>query len=131
MIRNQMILIAGSAFLVAAMVLAGCLQDTGGQGPDSGTQAPAPTGTQGRYGGPRFQPNLTAAADKLGVSQEQLEAALNMTVQGASGRMNLTSAAGQLGVTRQQLADALGFQFNASRGQLNGSRQRPGPGTTT
>jgi len=103
--------------LVAAMAFAGCMQGTGNSGQVPGGPGPATGGTPPRYEGPRFAPNITAAADTLGVSREQLEAALNST---SPGRMNLTSAAEQLGVTRQQLADALGFQFNASR-------QRPGP----
>ena len=71
-----------------------------------------------RYTGPRFQPNITIAAEKLGVTTQQLENALNTSFQGS---MNLTSAAQQLGVTTQQLADALGFHFNAS-----GQQQGPG-----
>lgn len=121
---DRIFLIAGSVLLVTAMILAGCVQDNGSSAQPGSTQpvdgqAP-PTGTPSQYSGPRFQPNLTAAAERLGVTQEQLENALNTTFQ---GRMNLTYAAQQLGVTTQQLADALGFHFNASR-------QRPYPGAT-
>jgi hypothetical protein len=114
----RILLVAGSVLLVTTMVLAGCVQDNGNSTQVGGGQAPSPAGTPPQYNGTRFQLNLTAAAEKLGVTQQQLEAALNMT---SHGRMNLTSAAEQLGVTGQQLADALGFRFNASI-QRAGSR---------
>jgi hypothetical protein len=127
---DRICLIAGSALLVTAMVLAGCLQDNGGsvqpgsvqpvQVQPAGGLAPSPGGSPSPYNGTGFHPNFTAAAEKLGVTRQQVEAALNTTFQ---GRMNLTYAAQQLGVTTQQLADALGFRFNASW-------QRPGPGVT-
>jgi hypothetical protein len=125
-----MFLLVGSVLLVTALILAGCVQDNGGsaqpgsvqpgQAQPAGSMGPSPAGSPSRYSGTGFHPNLTAAAGKLGVSSQQLEAVLNTTFQ---GRMNLTYAAEQLGVTPQQLADALGFRLNASR-------QRSGPGAT-
>jgi len=113
------LLFAGAVLLVAAMIASGCVQDNGsstqvpaGQatpGPGAGSGAGARYG--GQNGGQRFQPNFTAAAQQLGVTEQQLRDALNTTSQ---GRRNLTAAAQQLGVTSQQLADALGFRFNAS-----------------
>jgi len=116
----RILLVAGSVLLVISMVLAGCVQDNGSSAQAGSGQEPSPAGTRPQYNGPRLEPNLTAAAEKLGVPQQRLEAALNMT---STGRMNLTSAAEQLGVTRQQLDDALGFRFNASM-------RRPGPRVT-
>jgi len=120
--KNGIFLIVGSLLVACAVILTGCVQANGN--PDlSGSigQSPVPDGTaHPRFSGQGFHPNITAAADKLGVSPEQLDAVLNTTFQ---GRMNLTYAAQQLGVTTEQLADALGFRFNASR-------MRPGPGGT-
>ena len=101
------------------MIVEGCVQDNGSSSQSTGGQVP-PSGSPFQYNGTRFHPNLTAAAETLGVTQQQLENVLNTTFQ---GRMNLTYAAEQLGVTTQELSDALGFHFNASR-------QRPGPGAT-
>ena len=109
--EKRIFLIPGSILPVTAMILAGCLQDNGSSARTANGRSPSPAGTPSQYAGPRFQPNLTAAAEKLGMTRQQLEAALNITFQ---GRMNLTYAAQQLGVTTQQLADALGFRFNAS-----------------
>jgi hypothetical protein len=117
---NNPFLIAGSVLLVAVMILAGCVQNNGISTQTTGGQPMSSAASSSLANGTRFHPNLSAAAAKLGVAQEQLENVLNTTFQ---GRMNLTYAAQQLGVTTQQLADALGFRFNASR-------QRPGPGTT-
>ncbi len=117
---NRVFLILGSVLLVAVMILAGCTQDTGISTQPAGARARPAAGSPYQFNGSRFHPNLTAAAEKLGVNQQQLETVLNTTFQ---GRMNLTYAAQQLGVTTQELSDALGFQFNASR-------QRPGPGMT-
>jgi phage gp37-like protein len=119
--EHGIFLIAGLVLVVCAVILAGCVQDNGTPAQvTTGGQPRVPAGTPSRYSGQGVHPNLTAAAEKLGVTQQQLGAALNLTSQ---GRMNLTQAAQQLGVTTQQLADALGFQFNASR-------QRPYPGAT-
>jgi hypothetical protein len=117
--ENEMFLIAGSFLVVCAVILAGCVQDdvTPAQS-GTGGQPPIPAGTPGRFSGQGFHPNLTAAAEKLGVTREQLDAVLNTTLE---GRMNLTYDAQLLGVTPEQLADALGLRFNASR-------TRPGPG---
>jgi len=120
--KKELFLIVGSLLVACAVILSGCVQAngnpdqsaTGGQSPNSGgTSHP-------RFSGQGFHPNITAAAEKLGVSPEQLDAVLNTTFQ---GRMNLTYAAQQLGVTTGQLADALGLRFNASG-------TRPGPGET-
>ncbi|HXW98782.1 MAG TPA: hypothetical protein VEI51_03575 [Methanomicrobiales archaeon] len=107
------LLFAGAVLLVAAMIASGCVQDNGSPAQVPGGQATPTPGTGPRYGGQgqRFQPNFTAAAEKLGVTEQQLRDALNTTFQ---GRRNLTAAAQQLGVTTQQLSDALGFRFNAS-----------------
>ena len=118
---DRIVLIAGSVLLVTAMILAGCVQGNGSPAQATGGQAPSPTGTPPRYTVPRFQPNITIAAEKLGVTTQQLDDALNITFQ---GRMNLTYAAQQLGVTTQQLADALGLPFNASG-------ERPDAGATS
>ncbi len=64
---------------------------------------------------------LTQAAEKLGVTEQALADALNVTT---NEPVNLNAAAGQLGVTPQQLMDALGlpalptkFAINASSGK--------------
>ena len=49
---------------------------------------------------------LTQAAEKLGVTEQALANALNVTT---NTPVSLKSAAGQLGVTQQQLMDALGL----------------------
>lgn len=70
------------------------------------------SGGNPQYHGQNFLTNvtlLTSAADKLGVSEQDLQNALTMTSNATSGRPNLTAAAQQLGITQQQLTDALGF----------------------
>ncbi|HUH78816.1 MAG TPA: hypothetical protein VLY83_02860 [Methanoregula sp.] len=60
---------------------------------------------------------LTAAAGKLGVSEQDLKNALNSTANATSGRPNLSAAAQQLGITQQQLMDAMGFPAGGFRGR--------------
>jgi len=124
--RNTIVILIVSAILVAGIIVAGCLQDNGSSsGQSAGAQAPPPSGTPpvGSQYQNRFQnilsntTVLTAAAEKLGVTEQQVENAFN-TTQG-QGHVNLTVAAQQLGVTVQQLADALGMHFNASMGRHN------------
>ena len=108
---TRIILVAVAVVLAAAVIASGCVQNNGTQAQSPNGPVTTGPGSPPRYSGQRFQPNLTAAAEKLGVSEQDLETALNTTFQ---GRMNLTGAAQRLGVTTQELADALGFHFNAS-----------------
>jgi len=133
----RILLFTGAVMLVASMIASGCIQDIGSSMQSMGGQVSPPAGSPSS--GQRSQLNLTAAAGKLGVSEQDLENALNTTFQGRvnltgtaqqlgvttqqladalnttfQGRVNLTATAQQLGVTTQQLADALGIQFNAS-----------------
>ena len=130
--RSIAILIA-SAIIIAGILVTGCVQDAGRSSDQStGTQAPpaAPqnnpvtagqtnqqiqnagipgAGSQRHYQGQGFLSNvtvLTAAAEKLGVSEQDLQNALTSS---GGGRQNLTAAAQQLGITRDQLAAALGI----------------------
>jgi len=113
------VLLAGSLLLVAAVVLSGCVQDNTTTGQAPGIRGTPAAGSEPGPRGQAFHPNLTAAAAKLGVTEQDLQKALNITFQ---GRRNLTVAAQQLGVTTRQLADAMGFSFNAS--MPNGSLPR-------
>jgi hypothetical protein len=58
--ENGILLVAGSVFLVNAVVLAGCMQDKGGSIPAGDSQTLSPASTPPSYSGPRSQPNLTA-----------------------------------------------------------------------
>ena len=111
MSNARMVLFAAAIMLAAGMIASGCVQDNAGSTQSPNSPVTPGAGSKPRYSGQRYQPNLTAAAENLGVSEQELETALNTTFQ---GRMNLTGAAQRLGVTTQQLADALGFHFNAS-----------------
>jgi hypothetical protein len=70
---------------------------------------------------------FSAAAVKLGVSEDTLRAALNTT---AGGRPNLTAAAQQLGVTPAQLTDALGIPSGGFRGRSGNNATAPAATTT-
>ena len=104
------VLLGGLLLLVVAIALAGCMQNNNTTMQTTGTPG-TPAGSGSGPRGQGFHPNITAAAAKLGVTEQALQTALNTTFQ---GRRNLTMAAQQLGVTTQKLADALGFSFNAS-----------------
>jgi len=105
------VLLGGLLLLVVAIALAGCVQDNATTMQTPGTGGNPVAGSMSGPRGQGFHPNFTAAAAKLGVTEQALQTALNTTFQ---GRRNLTMAAQQLGVTTQKLADALGFSFNAS-----------------
>ena len=62
------------------------------------------SGPQGGAGGPQI-PDLAAAAEQLGVAEEELEAALGDPSQGPP---DFAAAAAELGVTEAELMDALG-----------------------
>jgi hypothetical protein len=86
-----------------------------------------------QFGGQNFLTNqtlLTAAADKLGVSGQDLQNALSSTTNTSSGRPDLSAAAQQLGVSQQQLTDALGLGFPAggSRSGRGNATAYPAPG---
>jgi hypothetical protein len=84
-----------------------------------------------QFGGQNFLTNqtlLTAAADKLGVSEQDLQNALSTATNTTSGRPDLNAAAQQLGVSQQQLTDALGFPAGGSRGGRGNAPAFPGPG---
>ena len=139
--RNSIIALIAAAILVAGIITAGCTQDAGSSPgpagnnpqytPASGDNSP-PSGTTGngnsnygsgrQFGGQNLLTNqtlLTTAADKLGVSEQDLQNALNSTVNATSGRPNLNAAAQQLGVTQQQLTDAMGLPAGGFRGRGN------------
>ena len=64
-------------------------------------------------------PDLAAAADELGVTQEELEAALGDPGQGSP---DFAAAAAELGVTEEVLMEALGV---SASGSPNGGGQPP------
>lgn len=66
----------------------------------------APDGTGGGPGGQGGM-DLASAAATLGVTEDELTAALGMDEEG--GQMDLESAASQLGVTVEELREALGM----------------------
>lgn len=70
---------------------------------DGNMTPPEGGGPGGRGGGM----DLAAAAEALGVTEDELTAALGTGEEG--GRMDLESAASQLGVTVEELQEALGF----------------------
>jgi cytochrome c556 len=128
--------------LLAAVLLAGCsggedepVQETQavepadtdnveGQAAPPAENAPANPSEQGEPGGRGFgfgQPDLAAAAEQLGVSEEELTAALGDLGQGMP---DFEAAAAQLGVTVEELYAALGFQGRGTPG----GRGPGGPG---
>jgi len=88
---------------------------TTGSSPAHVSGAPG-AASQRRTGGQGFASNATriaAAADKLGVTAQQLTDAMS-TVNATTGRnANFIDAAQKLGVTEQQLRDAFGFSAGA------------------
>jgi len=125
--RSIAILIA-SAIIIAGILVTGCVQDAGSSSDQSaGTQAPPAAGAQHQYQGQRILSNLTAltaAAEKLGVTEHDLQNALTSS---GGGQQNLTVAAQQLGVTRDQLVAALGFPAGGTgmRGGRNATATPP------
>lgn len=99
----------------------------GNVGSQTGTYAGNTSNGSRQYSGQNFLTNdtlLSAAADKLGVSEQDLKSALTPT----NGRPNFTAAAQQLGVTQQQLRDALGFTAGGSHGSRSNATATPGSG---
>jgi hypothetical protein len=91
--------------------------------PDGSGVSPAGTTSGAPHTGGNFLTNetrLAAAAQTLGVSEDDLKSALTPPAQ---GRVNFTTAASQLGVTTDQLTSALGIPAG---GFGNGTRQRGG-----
>jgi hypothetical protein len=85
------------------------------------------TGSQRQPRGPGFLTNasrISAAAAKLGVSEDLLRTALNAS---AGGRSDLNGTAQKLGVTQAQLADALGIPAGGFSGR---TRNNVTPSTT-
>ena len=141
--KTSIIGLLAAALLVAGMITAGCTQDANSSSNPAGNSqqytTPAgsgdnvpPAGDIGyrndsyggsrQFGGQNFLTNqtlLTTAADKLGVSEQDLQNALTATANTTSGRPNLSAAAQQLGITQQQLTDALGFPAGGFRGRGN------------
>ena len=137
-----MIILIVSALLIAGVIVAGCTQNNGSASiQSSGDQATQVTthsappgaanqqtpsngrtssGSSRQYTGGNFLSNatrITAAAATLGVSEQDLKSALNISM---TGRQNFTVAAQKLGVTQDQLIAALGI---SSGGQgFRGSR---------
>lgn len=129
--KNTIALFLVSALLIAGVMVAGCTQDigsapnqaSGDQVTPSNAHPVAGDGTgkgipfvgNGTAGSNRLHRDgnflsnisrLTAAAATLGVSEQDLQNALNSSIR---GRQNLTAAAQQLGVTSDQLIAALGI----------------------
>ena len=152
-IKNTIAFLIISALLITGVMVAGCTQNNGSAtsqssgdqatpaltspvaSGDSGQQTPsyggAPAGSGRQHqGGANFLSNttrLTAAAATLGVSEQDLQNALNSST---TGRPNLTAAAQQLGVTSEQLTAALGIPAGSPgmRGGRNAtSMQTPSP----
>ena len=99
----------------------------GNVGSQPGSYAGNTSNWSRQYSGQSFLTNdtlISAAADKLGVSEQDLKSALTPT----NGRPNFTAAAQQLGVTQQQLRDALGFTAGGSHGSRSNATATPGSG---
>ena len=138
-----MIILIVSALLIAGVIVAGCTQNNGSASSQpSGDQASqvtthsvpagdanqqtlsngrASSGSSRQYPGGNFLSNatrITAAAATLGVSEQDLKSALNISM---TGRQNFTAAAQQLGVTQDQLTAALGISSGGQgfRGNRN------------
>jgi hypothetical protein len=143
--KTRIIAILAAAILVAGIFIAGCTQDAGPTGtgipgdsqqysPDTGSpsvnggsyggytgNASSPGGNR-QFRGQNFLSNetlLSAAAGKLGVSEDDLKNALTGTTNSTSDRPDFTAAAQQLGVTRQQFMDAFGSSAGGFRGRGN------------
>jgi hypothetical protein len=124
--RNVIVMLIVSLVVVSGLIVAGCVQNNGSNSglPTAGTGQPS--GSAGassqQYRGAGMLSNitfLTAAASKLGVSEQDLQNALSSSTENTTnGRPNLTAAAQQLNVTRQQLIDAFGM--SASGRMRNG-----------
>jgi hypothetical protein len=138
------------AVTIAAILVAGCVQGTSGsqdqsaagsavspqaqqaQQTQQGQNTGATAANSSRHStGQGFTSNATriaAAADKLGVSAQQLTDALS-TVNATTGRTgSFTDGAQKLGVTEQQLRDAFGFPAG---GRPSGSFSRQPTGTSS
>jgi len=101
-----------TAFFVSLVLAAGCVgtdnavtvSTTSPSAPPSGWNGQVPD--QGmRDNATRIAMNLSSAAAKLGVTEEQLREALGSPGQ---GQRNMTAVAKQLGVSEQELIAALG-----------------------
>ena len=100
--------------------------------PPSGVSPGSPPAAPSGDRGDRHMLNATVlagAAAKLGVTQQQLEVALNST---AGGPPNMTAVAEKLGVTQEKLMDALGFPQGSQmpRGDRNATAGPNGPPKT-
>lgn len=106
-----------------------------GQGGDTGTgdmpagdgNMTAPDGTGGGPGGQGGM-DLASAATTLGVTEDELSAALGMDEEG--GQMDLDAAASELGVTVEELQDALGTG-DMPEGEMEGGERPEGGGNMT
>lgn len=126
--KNNLLKIAFVAILVIAISLSGCTEQTGAEDTESPSQQettvdstpelpvendvlPEPEmdseldGQPGGSGEQQEMPDLAAAATELGVTEEELEAAL-----GEPGQTppDFAAAAAELGVTEEALMEALG-----------------------
>ena len=155
--KISIIAVLAAAIFVAAIITAGCTQDTGsssgspangqqyttsgaGNTPPSGNAGSQSGGYAGNSGSPggsqqsrmqgllTNQTRLAAAAATLGVSESDLQNALNSTVNTTNGRPNLAAAAQQLGVTQQQLMAAFGFPAGGYRGNRSPAMATPASG---
>jgi len=150
--------ILAATFLVLAIVVAGCVQDSASNSEQqatvssppggSGNNAPegaapgAPAGSvqQGtgisppggnsphQHSGGSFLTNETRLAAAAQTLQVSESDLKNALTAPAQGRVNLTTAAEQLGVTQDQLTAALGMHAG---GQVNGTWQRGGYNATS
>jgi len=140
--KTTVLVMVISLSLTALLLSAGCMQGSGnavqpssvspapesdqgsavsGTGDDGQALSPsangAGTGAQHQYRAGGITSNatrITAAAEKLGVSEDTLRQALNSN---AGERPDLAAAAQQLGVTQQQLTDALGVPAGSFQGR--------------
>jgi|WetSurMetagenome_2_1015567.scaffolds.fasta_scaffold308918_2 hypothetical protein len=127
-----------SLVLIAGLTVAGCVQDNGTTGAQPGTSGGQLQGPQDNASGSARQfrdtgmlSNVTvlaAAADKLGVSEQELQDALESTKNATSGRPDLNAAAQKIGVTREDLTDALGFPAGGERFRGDGYNATRVPG---
>jgi hypothetical protein len=139
--KASIITFLAAAILVAGIITAGCTQtassdsspatnsqqysspgrDTSPPGGNAGYRNSSFGGSR-QFSGQNFLTNqtlLNAAADKLGVSEQDLQNALSATTNTTNGRPDFTATAQQLGVSQQQLLDALGFSAGGFRGRGN------------
>ena len=109
------------AILVSSLALGAC--SLGGQTQEQ-NQTGVPGNGQGMMG--RSQLDLSAAAEKLGVTEEKLQEAMGDPTQGE--RVSMQDAADKLGVSLEELREALGMPEGMPEGGMGRGPNASGSG---